>query len=988
MKSDLMDSAENANHEKGIFEQALDIESSEDRLDYLKAACGEDAALLARVQALLQANDSVERFLPGQPQNQATVAVSVTEKPGDRVGRYKLLEKLGEGGCGIVYVADQSEPVRRRVALKLIKPGMDSRQVIARFEAERQALALMDHPNIAKVLDAGNTETGRPYFVMELVRGIKITDYCDQNHLSTRQRLDLFVQVCQAVQHAHQKGIIHRDLKPSNILVTVNDGVPVPKVIDFGIAKATEGRLTDATVYTQLHQFIGTPAYMSPEQAAMTSLDVDTRSDIYSLGVLLYELLTGATPFDQKQLLAAGLDEMRRTIREVEPVKPSTRLTQDLVAVDVSPRKSNKGLKIPAQEEVSADARQRLRLKEQIARVRGDLDWIVMKCLEKDRARRYETANGLASDIQRHLNNEPVVACPPSNLYKFQKLVRRNKVMFAAGAGIATALVIGLAIALWQSIEKARAYHRAVAAEKAAQTEAQILKDMLASAGPEVAMGRDATLLLEILDKTAERIGKELANYPAVEMDLSGTIGNLYRNLGRFQKAEKFLRRALALREQNQPTANNADLLWGLGAVFFEQGKLPESEEFLRKALAAQRKFGREDANATDILCGLAKQFAKQAKLSEAKLLSTEALTLSRKLFAAPDERLAGVLNTVAEVEHADRKFQDAEAHHREAIAMWEKLGGHEYELHIARENLARTLSELGKLQEAESLYNEALAFTRKVFAKDSPEVASVLQDLARNLGEQDRLLEAESLYRESVEIGRKRFGNENPVMLGVLTGLGVILARESKLSDAASVLSEAVDLSRKNPGWGLQPQNFAYHHLGKVLADQGELVKAEAIQSEHLAFLRKRGPENWFMPVALAELAITLMTEHKFEQAEPITRECLTLYEQGSPEQRSPDAWRAFSARILLGECLLNQKRLAETEPLLIAGYEGIKQRSEVGWKARLHRRLPGERKALELLVRLHEETGHPDQATKWRQKLAELEKIEAQPKNVQSPK
>src|SRR5213075_1395474 len=321
----ILDMADQSNREKEIFEQALDITPTEERLRFLTSACGTDAALFARVQALLRADESGESFLPEQPK---AAVVPITEKPGDRIGRYKLLQQIGEGGCGVVYMAEQTEPVRRRVALKVIKLGMDTKQVIARFEAERQALALMDHPNIAKVLDAGATATGRPYFVMELVRGIKITEYCDENKLSTADRLKLFVQVCQAIQHAHQKGIIHRDIKPSNILVADHDGVPVPKVIDFGVAKATsDQRLTDKTLFTAFEQFIGTPAYMSPEQAKLSGLDVDTRTDIYGLGVLLYELLTGKTPLDQKELLAAGLDEMRRTIREKEPARPSTRVS-------------------------------------------------------------------------------------------------------------------------------------------------------------------------------------------------------------------------------------------------------------------------------------------------------------------------------------------------------------------------------------------------------------------------------------------------------------------------------------------------------------------------------------------------------------------------------------------------------------------------------------------------------------------------------------
>jgi serine/threonine protein kinase/WD40 repeat protein len=425
------------NREREIFDAAVELTSAEVRSAYLIGACGKDAELRAHVETLLLAHEQAGGFLPmddvKSPTAASTIARGVAaemfpvmEKAGDRIGRYKLRERIGEGGCGVVYMAEQEESVRRMVALKVIKLGMDTENVIARFEAERQALALMDHPNIAKVLDAGASDNGRPFFVMELVRGVKITDYCDQNQLLTRERLSLFVQVCQAIQHAHQKGIIHRDIKPSNILVTVNDGVPVPKVIDFGIAKATQGRLTDRTLFTAFQQFIGTPAYMSPEQAVMTSLDIDTRSDIYSLGVLLYELLTGRTPFDTQELMEAGIDEMRRTIREKEPVRPSTRLSrmQDADLTRVANRRQTKAPKL-------------------IHSLRGDLDWIVMKALEKDRSRRYETANGLARDVQRYLANEPVMARPPSKLYLFRKLLRRNKLAFAAAAVAITSLILG-----------------------------------------------------------------------------------------------------------------------------------------------------------------------------------------------------------------------------------------------------------------------------------------------------------------------------------------------------------------------------------------------------------------------------------------------------------------------------------------------------------------------------------------------------------------
>jgi len=452
--------------EETIFNAAVELRDPAKRTAYLDLACDGDPALRMRLESMLAADtDSFfeKPLAQPSPADLATLAAPPMPEPepavlGERIGRYKLLQKIGEGGCGVVYMAEQSEPVKRRVALKVIKLGMDTKNVIARFEAERQALALMDHPNIAKVLDAGATEAGRPYFVMELVRGTKITEYCDEASLSTRERLDLFVKVCQAIQHAHQKGIIHRDIKPSNILVTVNDGVPVPKVIDFGIAKATNHQqLTDKTIFTAFEQFIGTPAYMSPEQAVMTSLDIDTRSDIYSLGVLLYEMLTGQTPFDEKELLASGLDEMRRTIREKEPVRPSTRLTQELVAADVRRLQSPASDKATTEEEDKASSRRLLQMKELIPLLRGDVDWIVMKCLEKDRTRRYETANGLASDIQRHLNNEAVLARPPSATYRFQKMVRRNKLVFGAITSVAAVLVVGVVTSTWQAVRATRA---------------------------------------------------------------------------------------------------------------------------------------------------------------------------------------------------------------------------------------------------------------------------------------------------------------------------------------------------------------------------------------------------------------------------------------------------------------------------------------------------------------------------------------------------
>jgi serine/threonine protein kinase/tetratricopeptide (TPR) repeat protein len=760
------------NQEEALFALALEKPAAK-RAVFLDAMCEGNPALRQRLEVLLAAHDQPDDLAPkGKPAVAATIKLDMSEAPdeavGQTLGRYKLMERLGEGGCGVVYVAEQTEPVRRRVALKVIKLGMDTKAVVARFEAERQALAMMDHPNIAKVLDAGTTEVGRPFFVMELVRGIRITDYCDQNQLSTKERLELFIKICQAIQHAHQKGIIHRDIKPSNILVTLHDGVPVPKVIDFGIAKATEGRLTDATVYTQLHQFIGTPAYMSPEQAEMSGLDIDTRSDIYSLGVLLYELLAGSTPFDAKELMASGIDGMRKTIREQEPMRPSTRFA------------TLKG------DDLTTTAKRRSADKSKLMHdLKGDLDWIVMKCLEKDRTRRYDTATGLAADIKRHLNNEPVVARPPSAGYRIQKAIRRNKISFAAGTVVFGALLLGIIATTWQSMRATHAKREAVAAqaneaqlrqqaeadEQTAKTEsakneqtAQFLLDMLNSVGPSVALGRDTTLLREMMDQAERRMSKDLADNPVVEAKLRGHLGWIYYQLGEFSRAEDSLRRCVELcrKGSEKDTANHdwqkglGDALHPLALTLWHESKLPEAESCQRESLAIRRKLlGDESREAAQSLADLALVLRTQGKLAEAEEMFRESLATRRKLLGNENEDVAWSLFGLGLTVENRGRLAEAESFIRKSQATFQNLFGPK------RPEVALTLifvgeiqQEQGKLTEAESALREALAMQKELLPKNHADTKLSLFLLPVVLEQQGKLDEAVALYRQAADAG------------------------------------------------------------------------------------------------------------------------------------------------------------------------------------------------------------------------------------------
>jgi serine/threonine protein kinase/tetratricopeptide (TPR) repeat protein len=846
-------------NERSIFMAALERASLPERSAYLDEACGGDAALRQRVEALLASHQHAGSFL-GMPVPERLAESVATPDPlekagGDapptedcprqhpegqrsRIGPYKLLQELGEGGMGTVWMAEQTQPVQRKVALKIIKPGMDSRQVIARFEAERQALALMDHPNIAKVLDGGTTESGRPYFVMELVKGVPITKYCDEHCLTPRQRLELFVPVCQAVQHAHQKGIIHRDLKPSNVLVCLYDGRPVPKVIDFGIAKATGQKLTERTMFTEIGQVVGTLEYMSPEQAEVNQLDIDTRSDIYSLGVLLYELLTGSTPLERKRLKSAAMLEVLRLIREEEPPRPSTRLSE---AKDTLPA-------ISAQRQTEPARLTKL--------VRGELDWIVMKALEKDRNRRYETANGFAMDIQRYLTDEPVLACPPSASYRLRKFARRYRAVLRVVAGFAAILVLAASASTWQAIRATLAEQGADAERRRANAERDRAEasfhmtreavDRLftqVSQSPKLKAQGMETFRKELLQTAREfhdRFVREQLDTPALRFDLGlahRRLAEIDRELGELAAAGQSAVQAIAIMgELADAEPDVPDYRHELavahtvrGTVHADGARWDQAQAEYQEAVSIQEPLAGSHPDVTAYQYALAKTYAASG-LAHTKSGSWNRTTARYRQALDVLDRLVGEHPGVSDYEAllAATWMRLGEAYiaageHKEAEEALKKAAGAFERLLSARPDappqdrasLARCHAILGRVyrdttrpDKAEAAQQEAL----KVFealARQHPDVVEFTYDVGRchfaladTAASAGRLEKALTHYGKAIDIleeaTSRGYRAAQRMVLAARIERGIVLARQG---DHARASREAEALAPKVHG-------------------------------------------------------------------------------------------------------------------------------------------------------------------------------------------